>query len=253
MISGVFLGCDRQSILYLDAISLIIVFYANRRHSHCADHRQRDDAHIGILHQPDGLDGVVQGVSEQGIKIRLFHMVQPLTIRYTIQTDFFLLTQQSLFRQQQVQHIIARIYPGIIYVDQFPNAVDFPLGTVILLGRNQPQQMTHVMAFQVEHPYRFLRQRQLLALLVPHFLNHGRFMLHLIHFKNIVENHQRADASCHIIQIHDHLLNCAEPLFIRPPKRGQHHCANQDHTADRQDFPIRHILDRISVDPARER
>ena len=36
VISGVFLGCDRQSILYLDAISLIIVFYANRHlESHC--------------------------------------------------------------------------------------------------------------------------------------------------------------------------------------------------------------------------
>ena len=75
VINGVFLGCDRQSILYLDAVSLIIVFDTNRRHSHCADHRQRDDAHIGILHQPDGLDGVVQGVSEQGINIRLFHIV----------------------------------------------------------------------------------------------------------------------------------------------------------------------------------
>ena len=149
MIVPIRLGGDGQAALE-GALAVKIVVRLDHEHIAVGLHHQVDHPPLPLLDGLDRLQGVVDDVAEQAVQIAVVHKGEPAPVRHAGKRNAVLLAVEALFREQDVQKLVARLHLGVVDGDAFLE-VGHRLGPHLLpLGRQRAQLIADVVALDVD-------------------------------------------------------------------------------------------------------
>ena len=109
----VILGGFGNSVFHLNGV-VEVVFGMNQSQIAHVLYGQADHSLLWALELPHAFNGVVQQISEDGVKIRGFDAAQYTAVRHAGEHDTVLFANQALFGQNDIQRLVASVHAGIV-------------------------------------------------------------------------------------------------------------------------------------------
>ena len=185
MVAIVRLGGDGQ-VLGKAQGAREVIFHMRGDHAARALDRHADDAAGGIFDLAHGLDGVVDGVAEEGIDIRRLHELQAAAVDDAVELDALFLTEKGLFGDEDIQRLVARLYGAVVDVDGAAELFHLVFFDVHLFAEGA-DHLFQVVALDVDEVDGLLRGLHLRLLQVQKVLGHARFLPHAVALQHGVQ------------------------------------------------------------------
>lgn len=146
-----------------------------------------NDALCPVLKAAHALNGVVQGISEDGVQVHRVHKGQQAPICHAVGLNAVGLAVEALFRQHRIQHLVAGFCENLVDADGLLHLLKILLP--LLVGEHQAHGLDlvlEVVAFLVDEGDVFLGQVVLVFLLYPQVVEQGQLLADGAFLKQLV-------------------------------------------------------------------
>lgn len=142
-------------------------------------HAYRDNAACGIAYLNFSVNCIVEGVAKEGIEVGLRDEVQTATISNTGERDIFVLTTQTFFGKNNVEHVIIGVDRRVVNINLMSELTECFLANGVVILAKSSDLVLDVVATGIDGFNAVFGKAVLAVRLVKHLVAYGSVDLEL--------------------------------------------------------------------------